>query len=215
MPTYLQLTNRNSRPLPPEFQGDDVRFPESLVEHFLNEFTKQGDIVLDPFAGYGTTLLAAEGGGRAGYGVEFDERRVRHVRGLLQHPERLVHGDARRLAEYDFPPVDLCFTSPPYTTRGDPDDPFTNYAQKGAGYAAYLEEMGRIFTQVAGLLKPSARAVIEIANLKDGSGVTPLAWDVAAAGSKVLHFEGEIVVCWDRYGYGYDHSYCLVFSSHR
>jgi hypothetical protein len=42
--------------------------------------------------------------------------------------------------------------------------------------------------------------------------VTPLAWDVAAAVSQVLRFEGEIVVCWDHYGYGYDHSYCLVFS---
>jgi len=215
MPTYLQLTNRNSRPLPPEFQGGDMRFPESLVEHFLDEFTRPGDAVLDPFAGYGTTLFAAEGAGRAGYGLEFDERRVRYVRGLLQNPERLVHGDARRLDEHHFPPVDLCLTSPPYTTRDDPDDPFSDYSQKGAGYAAYLEEMGRIFAPVAGLLKPSGRAVIEVANLKDGAGVTPLAWDVAAAVSQVLHFEGEIVVCWDQYGYGYDHSYCLVFSQLR
>jgi len=29
----------------------------------------------------------------------------------------------------------------------------------------------------------------------------------------VLHFEGEVVVCWDRYGYGYEHSYCLVYSA--
>jgi len=57
MPTYLQLTNTNQRTLPPEFRDDDVRYPESLVEHFLNEFTHAGDIVLDPFAGYGTTLL--------------------------------------------------------------------------------------------------------------------------------------------------------------
>jgi DNA modification methylase len=212
MPTYLRLTNANPRPLPPEFQGDDVRFTESLVEHFLDEFTRPGDVVIDPFAGYGTTLLAAEGRGRAGYGIEYEERRVRYVQGLLQHPERLIHGDARRLAEYDLPPVDLCFTSPPYTNRSDPEDPFTNYSQKGTGYAAYLDEMDLIFAQVAGLLKPSGRAVIEVANLKDASGVTPLAWDVAAAVSRILRFEGEIVVCWDRYGYGYDHSYCLVFS---
>ena len=24
--------------------------------------------------------------------------------------------------------------------------------------------------------------------------------------------ESELVVCWDEYGYGYDHSYCLIFS---
>jgi len=50
--------------------------------------------------------------------------------------------------------------------------------------------------------------------------VTPLAWDIAKEVSKIFHFEGEIVVGWKtkgvskgkgNYGYGYDHSYCLVF----
>jgi len=212
MPTYLHLTNANRRVLPPEFREDDVRYPETLVEHFLNEFTRPGDIVLDPFAGYGTTLLVAEELGRVGYGIEFNERKARYVQGLLPHPERLVHGDARRLAEYGFPSIDLCLTSPPYTTRTDDDNPFTDYTEKGQGYAAYLREFGNIFVQVAHLMKPSARVVIEIANLKDESGVTPLAWDVAAEVSKILHFEGETIICWDRYGYGYDHSYCLEFS---
>jgi hypothetical protein len=43
--------------------------------------------------------------------------------------------------------------------------------------------------------------------------VTPLAWDVARALSSVLRFEGETVIGWDNYRYGYDHSYCLVFSA--
>jgi DNA modification methylase len=212
MPTYLHLTNSNRRVLPPEFQDDDVRYPENLVEHFLNEFTRADDTVLDPFAGYGTTLFVAESLGRLGYGIEFNKRKASYVQGLLQHPERLVHGDARRLAEYGLPSIDLCLTSPPYTTRTDEDNPFTDYSEKGNGYAAYLQEMRNIFSQVARLMKPSARAVIEVANLKDESGVTPLAWDVAAEVSKVLHFDGETVICWDKYGYGYDHSYCLVFS---
>jgi DNA modification methylase len=212
MPTYLHLTNSSRRTLPSEFQYDDVRYPESLVEHFLNEFTRTDGIVLDPFAGFGTTLLVAESMGRVGYGIEFNDRKARYVQGLLQHPERLIHGDARRLANYDLPAFDLCLTSPPYTTRNDDDNPFTDYSEKGKGYAAYLQEMQNIFSQVARLMKPSAHVVIEIANLKDETGVTPLAWDVASEVSKVLHFDGETVICWDKYGYGYDHSYCLVFS---
>lgn len=54
--------------------------------------------------------------------------------------------------------------------------------------------------------------MIEVANLKDARGVTTLAWDIGTAVSTVLHFEGEIIVSWDTYGYSYDHSYCLVFS---
>ena len=212
MLTHLHLTNASRRVLPHEFQDDDVRYPESLVEHFLSKFTRAGDVVLDPFTGYGTTLLVAEEMGRMGYGLEFTERKAHYVQGLLQHPERLIHGDARRLAEYDFPPIDLCLTSPPYTTRTDDDNPFTDYTEKGQGYAAYLQEIQNIFAQVARLMKPDAHAVIEIANIKDGADVTPLAWDVAAEVSTVLHFDGETVICWDKYGYGYDHSYCLVFS---
>ena len=68
------------------------------------------------------------------------------------------------------------------------------------------------------ILKPDGYAVVEVANLQ-GPIVTPLAWDVAREISKVLHFEGEIIVCWEggdkegghSYGYGYDHSYCLIF----
>ena len=33
----------------------------------------------------------------------------------------------------------------------------------------------------------------------------------ASAVAGVLEFEGEVVVGWDHYNYGYDHSYCLVF----
>ena len=49
-------------------------------------------------------------------------------------------------------------------------------------------------------------------NIPTTISVTPLAWDVARELSGVLHFDGETVVCWDHYGHGYDHSYCLAFS---
>jgi tRNA G10 N-methylase Trm11 len=212
MSTYLNLTNSNRHVLPPEFHDDDVRYPESLVEYFLEKFTAKGDMVFDPFAGYGTTLLVAEAMGRKGYGIELNESKVRYIQGLLQHPERMLHGDSRRLADYVFPFIDLCLTSPPYTTRSGNDDPFTDYLEKGTGYASYLQEIRYIFFQMTKRMKLSAHAILEIANLKEEAGVTPLAWDVAREVSKVLHFDGEIVICWDKYGYGYDHSYCLVFS---
>jgi hypothetical protein len=60
-------------------------------------------------------------------------------------------------------------------------------------------------------MKPNARVVLEVSNLQGPTGVTTLAWDVARSIGEVLHFEGEVVVGWDSYGYGYDHSYCLIF----
>jgi SAM-dependent methyltransferase len=210
--TWLQLPRGNKVVLPSRFRREDVRCADALVEHFLKEFTTAGQAVFDPFAGYGTSLLIAEEMGRLGYGIEYSPQKARYVHGLLEHQERLIHGDSRRLLEYDLPPFDLCLTSPPYTNRSDPENPFVDYRLKGFDYPSYLVEIGHIFSQVAQKLNPSGHAVIEVANLKKKGEVTTLAWDVAREVSKVLRFEGETVICWDEYGYGYNHSYCLVFS---
>jgi DNA modification methylase len=199
--------------LPDRFQGDDVRFPESLVALFLDQYTQEGDVVFDPFAGYGTSLLVAERMGRVPYGVEIDEDRVAYVRGKLSVPERIIQGDSRLLAGMDLPQLDFSITSPPYMTREDhPEFPLAGYEVTGEGYNQYLRDIRSIYEQLRARLKPGGRAVLEVANLKAGNQVTTLAWDIGQEVSQVLHFEGEIIVCWDEYAFGYDHSYCLVFS---
>jgi DNA modification methylase len=210
--TWLQFPQGNRTVLPSRFQQEDVRASENMLEHFIREFTKEEQIVFDPFAGFGTTLLVAEELGRAGYGIEYSKPKVDYIHGLILHPERLIHGDSRHLLEYDLPDFDLCLTSPPYTNEKDSENPFVDYRQKGFDYPSYLKEMGSIFSQVAQKLNPSGHVVIEAANLKKQGHVTTLAWDIAREVSKSFHFEGEIIIGWDRYGYGYNHSYCLVFS---
>lgn len=210
--TWLQFTRGNRTTLPSRFHDEDVRASENMLEYFIKEYTEEGYIVFDPFAGFGTTLLVAEELGRVGYGIEYSKPKAAYVRSLLAHPERLIEGDSRNLLEYDLPNFDLCLTSPPYTNENDSENPFVDYRQKGFDYPSYLQEMGTIFSQVAQKLTPSGHVVIEAANLKRQGHVTTLAWDIAREVAKVLRFEGEIMVGWDRYGYGYNHSYCLVFS---
>lgn len=45
-------------------------FPESLPEWFIKLFTKEGDTVLDPFAGSGTTLVVSQKMKRNSIGIE-------------------------------------------------------------------------------------------------------------------------------------------------
>ena len=45
-------------------------FPRALVDFFIKAFSDAGDVVFDPFMGSGSTMAAAQGLGRAGYGCE-------------------------------------------------------------------------------------------------------------------------------------------------
>ena len=46
--------------------------PVAMIEDALLDLTRRGDIVLDPFLGSGSTVIAAEKSDRACYGVEVD-----------------------------------------------------------------------------------------------------------------------------------------------
>ena len=50
--------------------------PVALVADAILDCSRRGDIVLDAFAGSGTTLIAAEKTGRRGYGIEIDPHYV-------------------------------------------------------------------------------------------------------------------------------------------
>lgn len=49
-------------------------YPVEMIERIIKMSTNEGDTVLDPFLGSGTTLLAAKRLGRKGIGFELDEK---------------------------------------------------------------------------------------------------------------------------------------------
>jgi hypothetical protein len=113
-----------------------AKFPESLAQQFIEFFTKPGQLVFDPMAGTGSTLLAAVRAGRDALGVELSPEFARMANERLaaemaarragstgpdapnaqaSHSQaRVIQADARSIETLDLPLIDYCLTSPPY-----------------------------------------------------------------------------------------------------
>lgn len=191
-----------------------IRYPENFAKKWILEYTKPGDTVFDPFAGFGTTLIAAQKLKRVGIGVEYDSKRAAFISKQLKAPTRVIHSDTRKLNEHDIPLCDFSLTSPPYMQYWHTENPLTNYGEKGS-YSEYLEQLRDIYSQIKQIMKPDAIVILEVANISgDGRPITPLAWDIAAELSEILFFEREYIFCHTKTALPSamgDHSYCLMF----
>ena len=177
---------------------EDVHFAEAVAAAVLEDLTVPGDRVLDPFAGYGTTLRVAQRTGRRAVGVELLAERARVATERAPGAE-VITGDALRLGELVSAPVDLVLTSPPYMTATDhPEDPLAGYVGEGARYDAYLEELRGILTACLALLTPDGHLVVNVANIDTGEHFTPLAWDVGRMLSEIGRVTQDVFVVWDR-----------------
>lgn len=65
--------------------------PVAMVADAIKDCTKHGHIVLDPFAGSGTTLIAAEKTGRVARCIEFDPH---YCDVIIQRWQKLTGGQA-------------------------------------------------------------------------------------------------------------------------
>ncbi|MBM4465996.1 MAG: site-specific DNA-methyltransferase [Chloroflexi bacterium] len=105
-------------------------FAESDIEKLILFFTKQGQRVLDPFVGVGSTLVACKTTDRYGVGIELGPRWAEIARKRVKvgelplfqgitieekYRQQVIEGDAREIMhEFDDESFDFIVTSPPY-----------------------------------------------------------------------------------------------------
>ena len=118
----------NPKPRQKNLLFHPAKFPEELVENFIRFFTKEGQTVIDPMVGTGSTIISAMNTGRNAIGIELLEKysniaaeriqKTIHDRKSENHIRKgtvkLYNGDARLLNGLDIKDIDYCITSPPY-----------------------------------------------------------------------------------------------------
>ncbi len=182
------------------YEGRDIRdkqlhpatFPIALARQVIELFSHRGELVLDPFVGSGTTLVAAQDCGRnaAGFDLQRDYVQLSAERLTAGEPlggarQLAIEDDARAVPAYLAPEsVALIWTSPPYAnllnrqrknkSRRDRANEqlgkVEQYSQdpRDLGTLAleeYTEQMGRIFEGLLPLLRPKGHCVVNVPDM--------------------------------------------------
>ena len=196
----------------PDGATEDVHFTQAFVRRVVEKYSAVGDVVLDPFAGYGTTLVVSQQLQRKAIGVELLPERAALIRERVGPDAVVVEGDARELDRLELESVDLCLTSPPYMSSVDhPQNPLSGYTTLDGDYSTYLNELLGVFLAVKRCLRADGYLVINASNIRTGDVVTPLAWDLARGLLPPFAFRGETYLEWDRPAWFISSDYCLVF----
>lgn len=89
------------------------------IMKLISFFTKKSQIVIDPFSGSGTTLLACCHLNRKGIGIDLDKKYCSYAKSRIKahknfKNQRIVIGDSLEKIEQIKEKFNYCVTSPPY-----------------------------------------------------------------------------------------------------
>jgi len=155
-------------------------FSVALAERAIKMYTAAGDLVLDPFAGVGTTLVAARKLGRNSIGFELYPRFVQIARGVLQQSTlgsskaEVRLGDCRELIkDLKRDSVQLTFTSPPYA----------NFIQRSLKDRAKTHKTSKLVLENKSVVKQYGEDPRDFGNL----GYEDFLWEVQGLMKGLFH----------------------------
>lgn len=214
---------------PPRDEKEELhpaKFPEPMIKDFIEFFTQPTAIVLDPFVGTGSTLVACEMCNRQGIGVEIEEKYAKIAQGRTKQP--VLIGDAMKLDDLpilkDLEKIDFAITSPPYwnmlsKSRGHFKSASQIRADVGAdtsygenpqnlgnvaSYEDYLDALYEVFAKVYKLLRNHRYLVVIAQNILTEDGdMKPVAWDLASKLSTLFLLKQERIWCQDNKSLGF------------
>jgi DNA modification methylase len=202
-------------------------FPIALPTHFIKTLTHKGELVLDPFSGIGTTLLAAQDLGRNAVGFDLKEEYIEVTKKRLGQQKITDDGtkqiaildDAHNIPDYlEENTVSLCITSPPYANmlahkrlnksmRGDlrKNDHYLKVQQYSSNPAdlgtmqngQFCKTLEEIYAGILPLLKKRAHCIININDVWENNKRTPTHMYVIQALEKA-GFEFRNTFIWDK-----------------
>lgn len=210
-PPIIELPFNRENPVSAE-DSDEDKFPESFPRYFIQNYSKTGDKVFDPFIGHGTTAIVAEELGRIPYGIEADDLRYEFCENMAENWRNLRCCDALDMCDQGFPKMDFCVTSPPFMAINHTWNPLYEGDPAFGSYHDYLRKMEAIFKELRVLMKKNALVVVHADNV-EGRIFTPLVRDFSVSISEHFKPVGEIIIQWQNAPADYPLTHALIFKN--
>ena len=189
-------------------------FPVEIPHRLIKLFSWHGEVVLDPFAGSGTTAKAGVPLGREVVCVDQSKDYVNLIErdcGQLTNGHltakdllKVFHGDSRNLSFIEDESVSLVVCSPPYWNKaqyGTADANLGNFA----GYRHFLQEIRPVFQECFRVLLPGRKCCLVTANVNQHTDHGLLTFPLAADFGTILRDIGFVMVAeivWSKDGTG-------------
>ena len=158
-----------------------------VARNLILRYSNQGDLVLDPMVGGGTTLIECAILGRRGIGLDINPKFVeacgKSLKSLKQEtgiPNVTVKvGDARNLSEFESDSVDLVATHPPYAdiikySQGRIEGDLSNHHS----IEVFCEELEKVGKELFRVLKPGKYCALLIGDTRRRQMYIPIALTV-------------------------------------
>lgn len=136
--------------------------PSYIIWNLLQRYTKEKDLVVDPFAGSGTTLDVAADMNRRALGYD-----------LQPHHERVFRADARKLPLED-EKADFVFMDPPYGDNLTYSGQRECIGELAATDPAYFEALDVVFEEIDRILRPGRYMAVYVADVWKRNAFVPI-----------------------------------------
>ncbi|MCX7667884.1 MAG: DNA methyltransferase [Atribacterota bacterium] len=161
----------------PNFRGN---FAPQVARNVILRYSKEGDTVLDPMMGSGTTLIEAKLLKRKGIGRDINPQMVQIATRNLNfsvdgaYEPILEVGDVRHLVGIENESIDLILTHPPYLNAISYSQDVTGDLSLITSVKEFCQELEKGIREFYRVLKGNAHCAILIGDLRKSQHFVPL-----------------------------------------
>lgn len=170
-------------------------FPADLPFRLITLYSKEGDYVLDPFCGSGSTNIAALSLFRKTIGYDLEEKYINMAKERCGKEAIFYSKSSENMSEIKSNSIHLCITSPPYLHLRQYSDNKKNIGNLDNPYPA----LTRVFKEVFRVLKPEGYFCLNVADVPDGytGKLTTFPYDMVYI-CQETGFRFKNVIIWDK-----------------